>query len=295
MLFTIDHTTEYRFTRPVFFEPHHLRFCPRNDGSQRVVRFDLQIDPTPAGCTQSLDIDGNLVTVAWFTELHDRLVLRAISEIETVRENPYDYLVTPQNGRLPVSYLPWEFAQLGPALRRSAVPIHVDPARELAEQVRGASRGEVVPFLSRLTETICHRFKRVHREQGSPWPPATTIEQRQGACRDLAVLWIDICRSVGLAARFVSGYYEGDRSHDKHHLHAWAEAYLPGAGRRVRSHQRPRSERSPHRGRGFRRSAAFGAGQRHVPRQQCRSRVNCRGLGRAPLGRRTVSLLSVLS
>jgi transglutaminase-like putative cysteine protease len=230
MLFTIDHTTEYRFTRPVFFEPHHLRFCPRNDGSQRVVRFDLQIDPTPAGCTQSLDIDGNLVTVAWFTELHDRLVLRAISEIETVRENPYDYLVTPQNGRLPVSYLPWEFAQLGPALRRSAVPIHVDPARELAEQVRGASRGEVVPFLSRLTETICHRFKRVHREQGSPWPPATTIEQRQGACRDLAVLWIDICRSVGLAARFVSGYYEGDRSHDKHHLHAWAEAYLPGAG-----------------------------------------------------------------
>ena len=78
MLFTIDHTTEYRFTRPVFFEPHHLRFCPRNDGSQRVVRFDLQIDPTPAGCTQSLDIDGNLVTVAWFTELHDRLVLRAI-------------------------------------------------------------------------------------------------------------------------------------------------------------------------------------------------------------------------
>ena len=92
---------------------------------------------------------------------------------------------------------------------------------------------EVVPFLSRLTETICHRFKHVHREQGSPWPPATTIERREGACRDLAVLWIDLCRSVGLAARFVSGYYEGDRSHDKHHLHAWAEAYLPapaGAG-----------------------------------------------------------------
>ena len=162
--------------------------------------------------------------------MHDRLAIRTTSEVETVRENPYDYLVTPGNGRLPLGYQPWESQLLREALKRSAVPIHVDPARELAEQLREASRGEVVPFLARLTETICHRFKRVHREQGSPWPPATTIEQRQGACRDLAVLWIDICRAVGLAARFVSGYYEGDRAREKHFLHAWGEVYLPGAG-----------------------------------------------------------------
>ncbi len=110
------------------------------------------------------------------------------------------------------------------------MPIHVDPARELAEQLREASRGEVVPFLARLCEAICQRFKVVHREQGTPWPPATTIEQRQGACRDLAVLWIDICRSVGLAARFVSGYQQGDVDQDKRFMHAWAEVYLPGAG-----------------------------------------------------------------
>jgi transglutaminase-like putative cysteine protease len=230
MLYTIEHTTEYRFTRPVFFEPHYLRFCPRGDGSQRVVRFDLQIDPTPAGSTQSLDADGNLVTVAWFNDIHERMVIRATSEVETTRDNPYDFLVTPVNGRLPVGYQPREVTLLGSALKRSAVPIHVDPARELAEQLRGASRGEVVPFLSKLTETICHRFKRVHREEGTPWPPATTIEQRQGACRDLAVLWVDICRAVGLAARFVSGYYEGPTNRDKHFLHAWGEVYLPGAG-----------------------------------------------------------------
>jgi transglutaminase-like putative cysteine protease len=230
MLFTITHTSEYRFTRSVFFEPHQLRFCPRSDGSQRVVRFDLQIEPTPAGCTHTFDADGNIVTVAWFNQVHDRLLIRATSDVETIRDNPYDFLVTPVNGRLPVGYQPRDVSQLGPALKRSAVPIHVDPARELAEQLRGASRGEVVPFLSRLTETICHRFKRVHREEGTPWPPATTIEQRQGACRDLAVLWVDICRAVGLAARFVSGYYEDHATRDKHFLHAWGEVYLPGAG-----------------------------------------------------------------
>ncbi|HEX4413026.1 MAG TPA: transglutaminase family protein [Lacipirellulaceae bacterium] len=230
MLFTIEHSTEYRFTRPVFFEPHQLRFCPRADGSQRLVRFELQIDPMPAGSTQALDVDGNLVTIAWFNDIHERMVIRATSEVETTRDNPYDFLVTPAGGRLPVGYQPREAALLGPYLKRSAVPIHVDPARELAEQLRGASRGEVIPFLSRLTETICHRFKCVHREEGSPWAPATTIEQRQGACRDLAVLWVDICRAVGLAARFVSGYYEGRTTRDKHFLHAWGEVYLPGAG-----------------------------------------------------------------
>ena len=99
-----------------------------------------------------------------------------------------------------------------------------------AEQLRQAARGEVVPFLTRLTETIYNRFRVIHREKGSPWPPATTIEQRQGACRDLAVLFIDICRVVGLAARFVSGYQEGDDDQEKRYLHAWAEVYLPGAG-----------------------------------------------------------------
>ena len=51
-----------------------------------------------------------------------------------------------------------------------------------------------------------------------------------GACRDLAVLLIDACRSVGLATRFVSGFQQGDREQDRRDLHAWAEVYIPGAG-----------------------------------------------------------------
>ncbi|MEX0642946.1 MAG: transglutaminase family protein [Pirellulales bacterium] len=229
-MFTIEHTTEYRFSRPVFFEPHQLRLQPRTDGAQRLVRFDLQIEPTPAGVSHITDAEGNVVAVAWFNDLHERLVLRATSEVETLRENSYDFLLTPANRRLPVGYQPWELSQLSSALKRTAVPIHVDPARELAEQLRECARGEAVPFLARLVETICERFKVIHRETGRPWPPATTIEQRQGACRDLATLFIDVCRSVGLAARFVSGYQEGDADQDKRYMHAWAEVYLPGAG-----------------------------------------------------------------
>src|SRR5690606_27947417 len=52
----------------------------------------------------------------------------------------------------------------------------------------------------------------------------------KGACRDLAMLFIDACRSQGLAARFVSGYAWQDAAQAEHDLHAWAEVYLPGGG-----------------------------------------------------------------
>lgn len=230
MLFSIQHTTEYRFTRPVFLEPHQLRFHPRNDAAQRLMRADLEIEPAPAGSTQILDSEGNVVTMVWFNDVHDRMVLRASCEVETLRENPFDYLLTTVNRRLPIGYQPWEMAQLAPACRRVAVPPKSDPVLDLASEIRDAAGNELVPFLVRLCTTIYERFTDIHRETGSPWPPAITMEQRQGSCRDLAVLFMDVCRAVGLAARFVSGYQEGDPDQDERHLHAWAEVYLPGAG-----------------------------------------------------------------
>jgi transglutaminase-like putative cysteine protease len=230
MLFNIEHFTEYRFSRPVFLEPHQLRFQPRNDPSQRLLRFDLVIDPTPAGMNHALDTDGNLVTLAWFNDLHTEMSIRASAEVETLRENPFDYLLMPENRRLPIGYQPWEQAQLAAACRRAIVPTPCDPVRELAEKVREAAGNELVSFLTRLSTTIYDRFHRIRRDSGPAWPAATTMEQRQGACRDLAVLFIDACRCVGLAARFVSGYQEGYGSMEKRDLHAWAEVYLPGAG-----------------------------------------------------------------
>jgi transglutaminase-like putative cysteine protease len=230
MLFHISHSTEYRFNRPVFLEPHQLRFQPRNDAAQRLVQFNLDVDPLPAGTSQALDADGNLVMMAWFEGLHERLSIRATSEVETLRENPFDYLLTPTNCRLPIGYQPAELVQLSCALKRVDVPTHCDPVQQLAEKVREAANYELVPFLTKLSTTICGQIKLVRRETGNAWPAAITMEQRQGACRDFAVLFIDACRSVGLAARFVSGYQDTYRNSGKRDLHAWTEVYLPGAG-----------------------------------------------------------------
>jgi transglutaminase-like putative cysteine protease len=80
-----------------------------------------------------------------------------------------------------------------------------------------------------LFESLSYRC----RENGETQDTVTTLQSGQGACRDHAVALIDICRTLGLAARFVSGYVftiQGDERADSNTMHAWAEVYLPGAG-----------------------------------------------------------------
>lgn len=60
--------------------------------------------------------------------------------------------------------------------------------------------------------------------------PEETLSRMKGTCRDFVVLFAEACRSLGFAARFVSGYTQGDLDNAENYLHAWAEVYLPGGG-----------------------------------------------------------------
>ena len=66
MRISVVHSTVYRYQKPVHPEPHTFRLRPREDAAQRLVRFALAISPDPAGRTDCLDQDGNVVTEAWF-------------------------------------------------------------------------------------------------------------------------------------------------------------------------------------------------------------------------------------
>nr|WP_277874380.1 MULTISPECIES: transglutaminase family protein [unclassified Leptolyngbya] len=85
-------------------------------------------------------------------------------------------------------------------------------------------------FLWELNQQIFNTCQHIVREQGDPFPPGLTWKTKTASCRDMTVLFIEACRAMGLAARFVSGYHEGDPDWKQRHLHAWAEVYLPGAG-----------------------------------------------------------------
>jgi transglutaminase-like putative cysteine protease len=89
-------------------------------------------------------------------------------------------------------------------------------------------------FLINLTKGINRTFQHVTRHEKGVQTPLQTLELRSGSCRDLAMLMIEAVRSLGLAARFVSGYLHIPGDEEPHagggNTHAWAQIYLPGPG-----------------------------------------------------------------
>ena len=149
--------------------------------------------------------------------------------METKQSNPFDYLLESWAFSLPLDYPSSLLAQLHPYLQGGGALLEPE-AWTLAQDLLLEVHHNTVAFLSALTQHLYQNCQYLTREQGDPWPAGVTWRRRQGSCRDLVVLWMEACRAVGLAARFVSGYEEGVPDQDERHLHAWAEVYLPGAG-----------------------------------------------------------------
>jgi transglutaminase-like putative cysteine protease len=227
VFFEIAHATTYTFSRPVFLEPHTVRLRPRCDGSQRLIRFDLQIEPTPAGLSEYLDVEGNCVVHTWFDGSTESLRVMARCEVETLRENPFDYIVHPSAARLPVEYADDLRLSLAPYCSRDSAD---DGVAHFANSIADEVDRQSLPFLAALNRRIFQMCQVTIREEGEPQPSEATLAYRRGACRDLAVLFMDACRALGLGVRFVSGYQEGDPEQERRDLHAWAEVYVPGGG-----------------------------------------------------------------
>ncbi len=239
--YQISHTIAYQYDQPVVFSEHLLRLRPRCDAFQQLQKFSLSINPAPIQLFDSIDLDGNVLTTAWFEQVPaTNLTIHTLSQVATHLLNPFKYLLEPWAVRLPIDYpiTLWQRLQpyLSGHLSRSAA---IDPvAAQLGQEIWLATNGHTTDFLMALNQRIYQNCRYLFRENGEPLPPGITWSQQGGSCRDFAVLFMEVCRSIGLAARFVSGYQESSAemvvnelmppSHQQ--LHAWAEVYLPGAG-----------------------------------------------------------------
>lgn len=231
--YQISHQTTYTYSHPVTLQPHVVRLRPRSDGWQTLLDFQISVSPTPIGQSETIDLDGNAVVKLWFAQdLVSQLEVTTRSQVETHQDNPFIYLLEPWAIELPLDYPTSWLGQLQPYLGRAEGQRELDPtAIELGHELERSSNGHVVKFLSDLNQRIYSECQYSLRETGHPMPPGVTWREKKGSCRDFAVLFIEVCRSVGLPARFVSGYQEGDlEASSELHLHAWAEVYLPGAG-----------------------------------------------------------------
>jgi transglutaminase-like putative cysteine protease len=237
-VFQIEHSIEYTYSQPVIFAPHQLRLRPRSNVYQSLLSFDLVISPIPQQVAESVDLDGNNSTLVWFDpNLTSQLQITAKSTVSTSLTNPFNYLTEPWTANLPIDYPGSLAQQLRPYLT-GYLGHSIDPiAAELAAEIWQTVDGKTIPFLSELNQQIYHNCQYSIRDTGASLPPGIVWKNRSGSCRDFVVLFLEVCRAVGLAGRFVSGYEAGAEPDDlaeskrsARHLHAWAEIYLPGAG-----------------------------------------------------------------
>ena len=202
---------------------------PRSDSWQKLHDFVLSVQPQPQNRSESIDLDGNHVSKLWFTTPTERLSIQIMTKVETYCANPFNYLLEPWAITLPIEYPNFLFKQLQPYLQSYSF-IPDSAALELAQEILQETQGNTLNFLFALNQRIYQSCEYITRETGEPWQAGVTWRNKKGSCRDLTVLFMEVCRATGLAARFVSGYQEGDPDLIEGELHAWVEVYLPGGG-----------------------------------------------------------------
>src|SRR5262245_25466755 len=149
MRISVVHSTVYRYSAPVFLDPHVVRLRPRTDGAQRLIQHQLSIAPEPRGQAVFLDLEGNIAVQAWFEGLVSELSVQAAFCVETLRENPFDFLLpSPGVLALPPSYSERERVALSPYLATA------DGVGKYARDIAGRSSGQTIPFLDALTRDL---------------------------------------------------------------------------------------------------------------------------------------------
>lgn len=225
MLFRISHTTRYTYAQPVNLGPHIIRLHPRTDANLLLQAYQCDIEPEPRVRSYCLDNAGNVILRAEFDNPTQQLLIVSNFEATTV-ENAHDLPALP--AELPVRYSEEEVAYLA-VYRQGAL---TDPsAQSLLEELRNASQCQPLMFLDALNTHIYKNVQREIRDLGTPQTPQQTMMRQRGACRDLAVLFMALCRTQGFAARFVSGYQaKPEIGHGQRYMHAWPEVFVPGVG-----------------------------------------------------------------
>ena len=215
----IRHITRYRYARPVRFGEHRMMLRPREDPDQALLSELLRITPEPVSLRIERDGHGNFVAVAAFSGAASELCFD--SELVVAPRAEAAAPIPPLPGLTPYP-IRSPRADLGVARW----------ARGFVSRERGAGLAAVAA----MNGHIHKRFSYRRRLESGVQTPEQTLAEGSGACRDFAMLMVEAARTLGLEARFVSGYVHCPDLDDEPpragggHTHAWAQVRTPEAG-----------------------------------------------------------------
>lgn len=228
MILEIDYSATYAYEKPVSLSPHLARVLPRTDLFVKVEKRHFESHPT-ADVQFRRDLFDNLVASCFFPEVVSELPVRLSLVLEVAERNPFHFLLESRALQVPCAYTEAERTLLGPLLAPS------DPSLALPFPLAPGAARPTVETLVTMNTWLHENIGYERREEGAAFPPSETLRRGSGACRDTALLFAEVLRRNGVAARLASGFvWEGDRDPSERRaesaMHAWLEAYLPGAG-----------------------------------------------------------------
>jgi len=238
MKYDLVHRTTYEYSEPVTISHHAARMKPKPLANQQREHFTLEIEPEPTLRKVRTDYFGNRIFFFSIQEVHQRLDIVARSRVTVSATTPPVPSLSPTWEKVvemfsdPVSpevVVPYQFAFNSPLLQASP---------QLADYAR-TSFANGVPLLVGaldLNRRIFRDFKYDPVATTVATPLEEVLEKRCGVCQDFAHLGIASLRSLGLPARYVSGYLRTHAPPGKQKLtgadasHAWFSLYCPGVG-----------------------------------------------------------------
>ncbi len=231
---SINHVTRYRYRSDVAFGEHRILVRPRESYDQRVLDAQLSIYPEPESLRWIQDVFGNAVAIARFDRRSDELEISASAEVEHLPTHASEIAVEDYARTYPFTYAAEDMGDLLRSIERH----YADFDREVDAWAHGFLRSGApagtLELLEHITKAIHRDFEYARRDEKGIQSPLVTLDERRGTCRDFAVLMMEAVRSLGFAARFVSGYlYNEDDSDARvggHSTHVWLRVFLPGSG-----------------------------------------------------------------
>lgn len=232
-LLTVRHVTIYRYADPVALGEHRMMFRPRESHDLRLIAARLDIAPQPTQLRWVHDVFDNSVAVATFSGRTTELRFDSTVTLEHIETELPDYALEPEAATYPFAYARDDLPDLAPALQRQSPDAEID--RWAASFLAPSGSTDTIALLRAMTVGVRERLAYTRRTERGVQTPSETWRRGSGSCRDFALLMIEGVRSLGLAARFVSGYIFVPDAEPSGTLgggatHAWLQVYLPGAG-----------------------------------------------------------------
>lgn len=225
------HRTQYRYEKAILLGPQVIQLRPAPQGRTPILSYGLRVTPASHVLRWQTDALGNSQARVVFAGPTTELAVEVDLVADLTPQNPFAFFIEPGYEQFPFMYPPEIARDLSPYLTPGLASQKMQAFLASANRQSQDTVGFVVGLNTLVRNAVAYTTRLEHGVQSCE----ETLVKGSGSCRDSAWLLVELCRHLGLAARFVSGYLiqlasPGGPAVDSADLHAWAEVFLPGAG-----------------------------------------------------------------